>query len=513
MNLLYGLRRAALREPDRVAVLDGASTWTWRQFAERVMQAARVLRALGIEPGDRFAVLQHNSARYLELYYAAAAGRGVIVPCNTRWSIDDLVFALRDSGAKLLCVDAQHLEVGLALAAGCPGLRVCLASEGEAPAGVERFDPLAATLPATPLDREPAPEDLYGLFYTSGTTGGAKGVMLTQANILANAFHVLIETRMTRDWVWLHSAPMFHLADGAFSFALTLARGVHTFIPQFEPGAFLAAVERDRVTAALLLPTMLNMVLAHPDCATAGVSSLQTVFYGGSPMPLDLLRRGIERFGCDFWQAYGLTETSPVLTLLGPEEHRAALREGVKSAGRAVTGVELAILDAEDRPLPAGAVGEIAARGAIIMQGYWNRPCETEEALRNGWFHTGDIGTLSPDGCLSVLDRKKDMIKTGGENVYTPEVEAALYEHPSVLEATVIGIPDEKWGELVTAFVALRPGHSLAAGELLEWCRSRLAGYKRPRRVVFVDQLPKSGAGKVQKRLLRENLKQEKAQQ
>jgi long-chain acyl-CoA synthetase len=510
MNLLYGLRRAALIEPDRVAVLDGASTWTWREFAGRVTRAALELRRLGIEPGDRFAVLQLNSARYLELHYAASASRGVIVPCNTRWSAEDLVFAIQDSGAKLLCVDAHHLRFGLSLTADCPGLRVCLTSGGEPPAGVEQFESSGALPPATSLGPDPAPEDLYGLFYTSGTTGGAKGVMLTQANILANAYHVLIETRMTRDWVWLHSAPMFHLADGAFSFALTLARGVHTFIPQFEPAAFLTAVERHEVTAALLLPTMLNMVLAHPDCPAAKVASLRTVFYGGSPMPLDLLRRGIERFGCDFWQAYGLTETSPVLTFLGPEEHHAALADGVKSAGRAVTGVELAILDPDDRPLPPGAVGEIAARGAIVMKGYWNRPGETADALRGGWFHTGDLGVLSPDGCLSVLDRKKDMIKTGGENVYTPEVEAVLYEHPSVLEATVIGIPDEKWGELVTAFVALRPGHVLADSELLEWCRGRLAGYKRPRRVVFVDQLPKSGAGKVQKRLLREHLTPER---
>lgn len=509
MNLLYGLRRAALIEPDRAAVHDGPSTFTWREFAGRVMQAARALRTLGIGPGDRFAVLQLNSARYLELYYAAAAGGGVIVPCNTRWSISDLVFALQDSGAKLICVDAQFLDVGRDLATRCPGLRVCLTSLGQAPAGVEVFAPLAGSLSADPFGQEPAPGDLYGLFYTSGTTGGAKGVMLTQANIMANAYHVLIETRMSRDWVWLHSAPMFHLADGAFSFALTLARGVHTFIPQFDPGAFLAAVERDRVTAALLLPTMLNMVLSHPECAAARISTLKTIFYGGSPMPLDLLRRGLQRFDCDFWQAYGLTETSPILTLLGPEEHRAALEEGVKSAGRAVTGVELAILDEHDHPLPPGAVGEIAARGAIIMKGYWSRPVETAEALRNGWFHTGDLGTLSPDGYLSVLDRKKDMIKTGGENVYTPEVEAVLYEHFAVLEATVIGIPDEKWGELVTAFVALRPGCTATAEELTGWCRGRLAGYKRPRRFVFVDQLPKSGAGKVQKRLLRETLKNE----
>ncbi len=493
MNLLSALRRNAQIYGERVAVRDPDRDLTHREFYARVLKGGRALERLGVANGDRVAVLMLNSPRYLEIYYATAAIGAVVVPLNTRWGPEEVGFTLRDSGAKLLIVDDRFSGVDPAEARRLH---------------VEEYALLVDRVPADPAGQEPQESDLAGLFYTSGTTGGPKGTMLTHRNLLANAWTAAIEFEMTPGWVWLHSAPMFHMADAGAMYALVLVGATHCFIPAFEPAAFLEAAERHRVNSILLVPTMFNMVMNHAGLDRHDLSSVSHLLYGASPMPLDLLRRGMDRLHCRFIQGYGMTETSPLLTVLRHEDHSFDDVDRpfapVKSAGRAVIGVELRIVNDQDQEVDPCQMGEIVARGPNVMRGYWNRPEVSAEVLRGGWMHTGDVGAMDEQGFVYILDRKKDMIKTGGENVYSPEVEGILYAHPGVLEAAVIGVPDPKWGEAIKALVVLREGGSAGAPDIIEFCRARLTHFKCPTSVDFLPSLPKSGTGKIQKNLLRD---------
>jgi long-chain acyl-CoA synthetase len=337
--------------------------------------------------------------------------------------------------------------------------------------------------------------------------------MLTHRNIYSNAVHSLLPpTRLVMEGKWLHAAPMFHLADFGAIPALTLCGTTHCFICSFDPEATLRAIEQYRITNLLLVPTMINMVVNHPNFDDYDLSSLKRIMYGASPMPLPLLTRSIEKFRCAFAQGYGMTEVSPVLTVLAPEDHCFENVERqfapVKSAGKPVTGVEIRVVDNNDNDVPMGQVGEVIARGPNVMKGYWNRPEVNAEVLRGGWMHTGDLGALDEEGFLYIRDRKKDMIKTGSENVYSPEVESTLCAHPAVLEAAVIGVPDETWGENVRAVAVTRSGSAITEEELIAWCRGQLTHFKCPTSVVFTDSLPKGGTGKVQKNILRERFSQ-----
>jgi long-chain acyl-CoA synthetase len=368
---------------------------------------------------------------------------------------------------------------------------------------------LADEAPGDPLEEaDPHEDDVASFFYTSGSTGGPKGAMLTLRNLFANAIHNCMNFGGGPEWVFLHAAPMFHVADAGGVYGLVMMGAAHCFLPTFEPEAFLKLVEQYRVTDSFLVPTMINMITNHPAAGRYEISSLKRLVYGGSPMPLDLLRRAKTKFGCDLAQGYGLSEASPILTYLAPEDHSFADDDRqyipVKSAGRPILGCEVRVFDLHDREVPTGEVGEIVARGPNIMKGYWNRPEITADALRGGWLHTGDMGVFDEAGYLYILDRKKDMIKPGGENVYSPEVESAICAHPDVLEAVVIGVPDEKWGEAIKAVVVRRPARALTEPALIEFCRARLTHFKCPHSVDFVDASPKGGTGKVQKNVLRE---------
>jgi long-chain acyl-CoA synthetase len=323
-----------------------------------------------------------------------------------------------------------------------------------------------------------------------------------------NGYHLMAHLALRESDVYLHAAPMFHLADGWSTYTFTGAGSTQTYVRGFEPRAVLAAIERERVTMTVLVPTMINALINHPDAGTRDLSSLRYLLYGASPIAESVLRRAMDLLGCDFTQAYGMTEAAPILTLLLDSDHRhdgseRAIRR-LRSAGRPVVGVEVRVADLEDRDVPTGEVGELLARGSNMLSGYWNRPVETAEALRGGWYHSGDLATLDEDGYLYIVDRKKDMIVTGGENVYSVEVEDALAGHPAVLECAVIGIPDEQWGEVVHAAVVLKPGQQAIAEELIAHCHTRIANYKCPKSIDFAEALPKSGAGKILKRELRE---------
>ena len=488
---------------------------TYREFGTRVRKAAGALRALGVGKGDRVAVLMLNCHHYLELYAACFELGALIVPLNIRLAAAEIVYTVNDAEAAVLVVDETLRPL---VEAARPALTTVREYIYAGPAGSEAsmlppgMRPYEALVSAAEELRDPpeiGEEDIAGLFYTSGTTGHAKGVMLTNRNIAANALQIAGYFLPRTDSRVLHSAPMFHLSGGPSAWLFFWFGGAHVVQHVFDPKSALALVERERITNVTWVPTMINMLLAHPDAERTDFSSLRLVAYGASPIAPDRLKQALRVFGCQLIQAYGMTEAAPVLTLLLPEEHepdgdeRAVRR--LLSCGREVPGVTVRVVAPNGKDVAPGEVGEIIARGATLMVGYWRKPEATAAVLRDGWYYSGDLGTVDDEGFIYMVDRAKDMIVSGGENVYSTEVEAALYSHPAVLECAVVGVPDDMWGEAVKAIVVLRPGAQATVDELIAHCRERIAGYKCPRSVDFLPEvLPKGGSGKILKRELRE---------
>ncbi len=459
-----------------------------------------------MQTGDRVAILSLNSDRYLELYLAAGWAGAVIVPLNIRWSPIENEDALRDCRAAVLFVDKAFAPVAAALVNAIAGLKLVYADDGETPAGMENQDTLIASNEPIP-DAKRRRDDLAGIFYTGGTTGRSKGVMLSHGNLMANALNALGEGLWPGTSTYLHAAPMFHLANGAAMYSVLLSGGSNVVVQGFTPDGVATAVQQNRVTDVLLVPTMIQMFVDHPTLGNYDLSSLKRIAYGASPISDAVLMRAMKALPhVEFIQAYGMTELSPIATVLHWKEHigdgRAKGRH--RAAGRVTLGCEIKIVDANDQVVPAGTVGEIAVRGDVVMMGYWERPEETARAVIDGWMHTGDGGYMDDDGFVYVVDRVKDMIISGGENIYSAEVENALAQHPAVAQCAVIGIPNERWGEQVHAIVVTKSGAGATPGELMEFCKTLIAGYKCPRSVdVTTTPLPLSGAGKVLKRELR----------
>jgi long-chain acyl-CoA synthetase len=506
MNTTQGLRRALQINPNGLATVFGDRRRNWREIGERVSRLAAGLGALGANPGDRVAILSLNSDRYLELYLATAWAGAVIVPLNIRWSPLENEDALRDCRADTLVVDKAFASTGTELAKALPGLKLVYADDGDVPAGMESYEALLARSEPIP-DAMRTSADLAGIFYTGGTTGRSKGVMLSHGNLMANALNALGEGLFPASAIYLHAAPMFHLANGAAMYSLLLSGGSNVIIQAFTPEGVMAAVQNDHVTDVLLVPTMIQMLVDHPALGSYQMSSLKNVIYGASPISEAVLGRAMAALpNVQFTQAYGMTELSPIATLLHWKEHigdgRAKGRH--RGAGRPTLGCEVRIVDSDDRPVPCGTVGEIVARGDNVMMGYWERPEETAKALVDGWMHTGDGGYMDDDGFIYVVDRVKDMIISGGENIYSVEVENAIAQHAAVAQCAVIGIPNEQWGEQVHAVVVSRNGAQVSAAELIEFCKTLIAGYKCPRSIEISESpLPLSGAGKILKRELR----------
>ena len=504
MRLTHGLHRGLQQYPEKPATIDGERVRTWRESANRVARLAGGLRWLMLSPGDRVAILALNSDAYHECQLAVAWAGAVFVPANTRWSVPEIAFALRDSGAGMLIVDDSFAPSVAALqAAGVCPQTVLYAGPGPAPAGLIPLDALiAGSQPIQDADRGDG--ELAAIYYTGGTTGRPKGVMLSHASLSSSALTSVASGAYVQPGTrYLHAAPMFHSADASGWVAVNALGGTHVFVPRFSPAAVAAAIARHRVTDTIMVPAMVRMLVDSPDAVGVDLSSLQRLIYGGSPIAGAVLRRAMERLpGTAFIQAYAMTEMSPVMTLLVPADHHVERLRG--SGGRAVPYVDIRIADKRGRDVPAGTTGEILARGRGQMLGYWNQPGETEAVLDDGWLHTGDSGYLSEDGYLFVVDRIKDMIITGGENVYSAEVEDALAAHPAVAACAVIGIPDADWGERVHAVVVLASGASASPDELRAHVKTLIAAYKAPRSVEFAESLPLSGAGKVLKRQLRE---------
>ncbi|GAA4395362.1 long-chain-fatty-acid--CoA ligase [Tsukamurella soli] len=504
MYLTQPLHRALQQYPDRAATIDGARQRTFREHVERVARLAGGLRSLGVQPGDRVAMMGRNSDSYLEYLMAVPWADAVLVPVNTRWSEIEVVDSLIDSEVEILLVDDAYVETGVAIQARCPGLRhVIHVGSGDHPEQWIDYETLLAD--SAPVeDARRSGDALAALFYTGGTTGRAKGVMLSHANLVTSA----LGCAATGFWTtpngrFLHSAPMFHLADLCLWAAHSLAGNTHVIVPGFDARRVLDTVEEHRVTDLFLVPTMIQMLIDHPSFGDHDLSSLKRFNYGASPISPEVLDRTLRLFpDVELGQAYGMTELSPVATLLDPETHRSGTSRRF-SAGRAAPHSEVRVVDVDGVDMPLGEVGEIVSRGGHVMLGYWKQPEATAAVLRDGWMHTGDAGYLDDEGYLFVVDRIKDMIVTGGENVYSAEVEKALYGHPAVESCAVVGMPDQTYGERVHAVVVLRPGATATADELRAHVKTLLAGYKAPRSVDFVDALPMSGAGKILKRRLR----------
>ena len=440
MYLTQSIRRAAQVNPTVAAHIEDGEQLTWPQFVDRVARLAGALVAGGLAPGDRIALMGLNSRRYLESLYAAWWAGGVAVPVNTRWSHEENLYAIRDAGATVLIADDHFADAGAKLAAEDTPLRRKLHFGVRRPEGFEDYDAALAKGEAI-SSREVDAASLGAIYYTGGTTGFPKGVMLSPLALWTNALSSALELKLDQGVRYLHAAPMFHLADGCISLAVTAAGGAHVYLPAFRPEATLEIIAREKVTHALLVPTMIAMVLDSPQLTAHDMSSLRAVVYGASPIPEATLIKALTALpNCAFAQAYGQTELAPVATFLTGEHHTLQSKR-LRSAGRASFAAEVKIAGDDGVELPRGEVGEVWVRGPGTMLGYWQKPKETAAALVGGWVRTGDAAFMDGEGFIQICDRLKDMIISGGENVYSAEVENALASHPGIAAVSVIGVP------------------------------------------------------------------------
>ncbi len=510
-DLSWPLRRATDLYASSPAVVDGERRVTYRELARRVGALGAALDALTLPTGSRVGFLGINSLAHVDCTLGVPAFGRVLVDLNFRLAATELAFMVSDCEIEMLVVDRDRLEIGRALRDECPSLReLVLDAPGPCPDDCTRYE---ALLDRAPVDAPPIPEDtLAAISYTGGTTGAPKGVMLSHANLLANSRHNLIATGHTRGDCWLHVCPMFHVAGTANLFACTWVGAKQVVLPRFAAGTVVAAIRREEVTHAVFVPTMLAMLLEELEQSGPDeLPSLRHVQYAASPITPDVQRRVLERFDCDVAQFYGMTEAAPTVTHLPPEDHRRghggdeAFARRLRSIGAPVVGVQAEVRGPDGSRLAPGEIGELWVRGPNVMLGYWNRSEATAAALVGGWYRTGDAARADDNGYLYLVDRLKDMIITGAENVYSIEVEAALVEHAAVQEAAVFGIPHPRWGEAVHAVVTVSESTAVTGDELVAHCRPLIAGYKIPRTIdIRTEALPRSAAGKLLKNALRD---------
>ncbi|MEJ2282235.1 MAG: long-chain-fatty-acid--CoA ligase [Desulfobacterales bacterium] len=515
MDIWMTLKKALDLYPGRVAVVDGDRSFTYSEIGSRVSGLARFFQTQGIQPGDRISILEVNSHAFLETYYAAAGIGAILNPLNYRLAAREVAYILNDSGSRWLVAGARFAPLVKGVLVEDTPLDgvVWIGDTTDDSAEIASFSYDEAIQTHTGAFKAVTAEDndVAHLYYTSGTTGRPKGVMLTHKNVCLHALGTIAELKLVDADVWGHIAPMFHLADAWATFAVTWIGGRHVMIGQFDPAAVMAAIEQQRITLSNMIPTMLNLMIKHPRVAEFDYSSLRVILSGGAPIAPQVVKSISEAFSCDYIQTYGMTETSPYLTFSILKHHLLDLppEEQLKyksRTGRPFIGVDLKVVDETGVPVTADdqQVGEIWVRGDTVTPGYWNLPQETEQAFTEGWLRTGDLAVVDAEGYVNIVDRRKDMIVTGGENVYSTEVENVLYMHPKVLEAAVFGVPDETWGEAVTAAVVIRENESATEQEIIQFCRQYQAGYKTPKTIIFLDELPKTGSGKITKKALRD---------
>ena len=483
------LMRAVQVAGEHTAVISEGHHFTFRELDSRCRRLAAVLHSKGAKPGDRIAVLAANTNHHLESYVAIPAAGFVIVPLNTRHAGPELEYAVKDAEVKILLTDRDPGE-----------LRELVETVVMIP---DEYDALLESADEMELGAGITEDTLAGLFYTGGTTGASKGVMLTHRNLISNTFHFMTMAPPAANSVFLVMAPMFHAAGSNGILGGIWTGGCQIPLKVFDPAIALDLIEKHKVTHTLGVPTMLAAIAELQHKEPRDTSSLTMVAHGGSPIATEVVRRAAEAFPtAEFVHVYGMTEASPLVTGLRNEQDLLDVDRS-RSCGQSLIGVQVKIIDIDGKELPCGEVGELAARGPNIMKGYWNKPEQTAEVLVDGWYRSGDMGYMDDEGFVFLVDRAKDMIVSGGENVYCSEVEEALYKHPAVLEAAVFGVPDEAWGEAVHAVVV--PREEVTSEELIAFCRTRIAGYKLPKAITLSDEeLPKSGPGKILKRELRE---------
>jgi long-chain acyl-CoA synthetase len=482
------LKRALQIGAARTAVIHEGRTTSYHDLWTRCRKLAGMVSSKGVRPGDRIAIIAENSPQYLEMYVGLPAAGFVIVPLNTRHAEPELRYALEDAGAKLLITDRD------------PGM---LGDLVDAVVIVpDEYESLLDSAAEMELGVDVTEDTLAGLFYTGGTTGASKGVMLSHRNLISNTLHNMTISQPSQEHVWLVMAPMFHAAGTNAVLTGIWSGSCQIPLRVFDPATALDLIERHGVTHTLGVPAMIAAITELQLREPRQTATLQLVLHGGSPIATEVVRRAHHAFpSAEFAHVYGATETSPLVTGMRNEQLCLDEPRG-RSCGQSLIGVQLKIIDAKGNELPTGEVGEVATSGPNVMQGYWRKPEQTAAVLRDGWYHTGDLGRIDADGYLYLVDRAKDMIVTGGENVYCSEVEEVLYKHSAVLEAAVIGVPDARWGEAVHAVVVCRA--PVSAVELIEFCREHIAGYKLPKAITFSEtELPKSGPGKILKRELR----------
>jgi len=515
MILTETLKKALKLFPQKQAIVCGGKRWTYQEFYDRVNRLSHCLKDLGIWEDDKVAVLHPNCHCFLEAYYGITQIGAISVPINYRLSPKEIAFILQDSESNVLIVDPMF-QKQIDPIRGEMGKIKRIIWTGEGRDIKEPFDlnyerVLNQTSHHGLPEINTTGEDIAQIYYTSGTTGRPKGVMLSHQNVTTHALGTIAEVHLIDSDVWIHVAPLFHLADAWATWAITWVGGTHVLVREFDPKVVLETIEREKVTLTNLIPTMLNLMVNYPDVRKFDCSSLRVLLSGGAPIAPEVVRKIVETFKCDYIQTYGMTETSPYLTLSILKDHLKKLPKESQlrfksKTGREFIGVELKVVNerGEEVKRDEKEVGEIVVKGDIVTKGYWKLPEETEKSIKDGWLYTGDMAVIDEEGYLTIVDRKKDMILTGGENVYSTEVENILYMHPSVLECAVIGVPDQKWGEAVKGIVVLKPEHNVTEQEIIQFCKDRMAHYKAPKSIDFIDALPRTGSGKIHKKGLRD---------
>lgn len=511
-NMVVGemLARNARKFPKKLALVDGYKRMSFSELNERVNRLAESLIRLGVKKGDRIGVLLHNCSQFIEIYFASARVGSIFCPYNNHFKQRELLDVLNYSEPSVLFVDPDFWGIVDQIKGEIKSIKhyVCLSEEYQ---GCLSYEELIAR----GEDREPDvsihEDDVCSMIFTAGTTGKPKGALRTHRHLVMNAIAGVIELKVDYEESVLITFPMYHVAGED-----NIVR--HSFMPntihvrregKFNAREVLSYIEKERITRCQLVPTMIHTLIQEPDIGRYDLSSLKMIVYAGAPMPVELIRRALQVFNCGFAQLYGQTESGPLTTILKPEDHVTDDEKKVKrlaSSGKPVINYELRIVDEEDKDVPTGEVGEIIVKSESMMKGYWKLEEETRKKLRNGWLHTGDLGRMDEDGYVYIVERKDDMIISGGVNVYPREIEEVLYKHPKVSEVAVVGVPDEHWGEIVKAVVVLKEGAEATPEEIISFCGEHLAGYKKPKSVEFWNELPKSPQGKILKRKIREIL-------
>lgn len=507
MHFAQMLCRAAQTNGATRALKDGAFDCLWSETEERVARLAAALRSLGVGDGERIAILSLNSSRYFEAQFAIGWAGGVAVPINTRLAPAEIDYILSDSGAIGLFVDRTFLPI-LDRLSTTRAMKAVISLDGPQTGRQLSFFEDLIVGSARADDLESCSGDrLAALYYTGGTTGKPKGVMISHGNLIATAVNTAMAMGYDRGSRYLHAAPSFHMSDACSSFAVTLQAGQHVFMPRFEPIAFLDAISSEKITHVTVVPTMIGLFINHAHFAEVDVSGLRQVCFGAAPMPDGLLLSVLKKMPTTvFQQAWGMTELTGLATVMPKDLWRSDEMESgrLRSCGQPLPLVETRVVDREGARCAPGHVGEVIARGATTMLGYWRKEADTKTALRDGWMHSGDAGYTDANGLLFIVDRLKDMIVTGGENVYAAEVESVLSLMPELAEVAVIAVPDERWGERVHAVVVPRENIPVEQDSVIRFCDGKIADYKKPRSVeIRSEPLPLSGAGKILKNVLR----------